>query len=91
MTSSETDKELVFEDCQQRNEDGVRSTGNCRFAKRNVLELGLKVPNLPGVPLRESKQSTKVQSDGRDNPARIRNHVLSGFSKERMQRSLSGK
>jgi hypothetical protein len=43
-------QELGFEDCQQRNEDGVRKHWELSFVAHTFLELGLEVPNLPGVP-----------------------------------------
>jgi Transposase DDE domain len=43
-------QELGLEDCQQRNEDGVRKHWELSFAAHTFLEFGLEVPNLPGVP-----------------------------------------
>ena len=43
-------QEVGLEDCQQRNEDAVRKYWELSFAAHTFLELGLEVPNLPGVP-----------------------------------------
>jgi len=43
-------QEVGFEDCQQRNEDGVRKHWEISFAAYTFLELGFEVPILPGVP-----------------------------------------
>ena len=43
-------QEIGFEDCQQRNEDGVLKHWELSFAAHTFLELGLEVPNLPDVP-----------------------------------------
>ena len=43
-------QEIGLEDCQQRNEDGVRKHWELSFAAYTFLELGFAVPNLPGVP-----------------------------------------
>lgn len=43
-------QEIGLEDCQQRNEDGVRKHWELSFTAHTFLELGLEVPNLPGVP-----------------------------------------
>lgn len=43
-------QEIGLEDCQQRNEDGVRKHWELSFAAHTFLELGLEAPSLPGVP-----------------------------------------
>jgi hypothetical protein len=43
-------QEIGLEDSQQRSEDGVRKHWELSFAAHTFLELGLEVPNLPGVP-----------------------------------------
>lgn len=43
-------QELGLEDCQQRNEQGVQKHWELSFAAYTFLELGLDVPDLPGVP-----------------------------------------
>lgn len=43
-------QELGLEDCQQRTEDGVQKHFELSFAAYSFLELGINVPNLPGVP-----------------------------------------
>jgi hypothetical protein len=43
-------QEVGFEDCQQRNENGVRKHWEISFAAYTFLELGFEVPILPGVP-----------------------------------------
>ncbi len=43
-------QEVGLEDNQQRNEDGVRKHWELSFTAHTFLELGLKVPDLPGVP-----------------------------------------
>lgn len=43
-------QEVGLEDCQQRNEDGVRKHWELSFVAHTFLELGFEVPILPGVP-----------------------------------------
>jgi hypothetical protein len=43
-------QEVGFEDCQQRNEDGVRKHWEISFTAYTFLELGFDVPILPEVP-----------------------------------------
>lgn len=43
-------QEIGLEDCQQRNEEGVLKHWELSFAAHTFLELGLELPNLPGVP-----------------------------------------
>jgi hypothetical protein len=43
-------QEIGLEDCQQRSEDAVRKHWELSFVAHTFLELGLEVPNLPGVP-----------------------------------------
>jgi hypothetical protein len=43
-------QEVGLEDSQQRTEDGVRKHWELSFTAHTFLELGLEIPNLPGVP-----------------------------------------
>ena len=43
-------QEIGLEESQQRNEDGVRKHWELSFTAHTFLELGLEVPDLPGVP-----------------------------------------
>jgi len=77
-------QELGFEDCQQRNEDGVRKHWELSFAAHTFLELGLKVPNLPGVP------AARIETIGQKSRV-MEGTILQGFVNHVAQWILEGK
>jgi hypothetical protein len=77
-------QEIGLEDCQQRNEDGVRKHWELSFAAHTFLELGLEIPNLPGVP------AVKLETIGQKSRV-MEGAVLQGFINHVKQWVLDGR
>lgn len=77
-------QEIGLEDSQQRNEDGVRKHWELSFAAHTLLELGLEVPNLPGVP------AVKLETIGQKSRV-MEGALLQGFVDYVAQLVLEGK
>jgi Transposase DDE domain len=76
-------QEIGLEDSQQRNEDGVRKHWELSFAAHTFLELGLEVPNLPGVP------AVRLETIGQKSRV-MEGAMLHGFVNYIAQRVLEG-
>jgi hypothetical protein len=77
-------QEIGLEDCQQRNEDGVLKHWELSFAAHTFLELGLEVPNLPGVP------AVRLETIGQKSRV-MEGAILQGFVNYIAQWVLKGK
>ncbi len=77
-------QEIGLEESQQRNEDGVRKHWELSFAAHTFLELGLDVPDLPGVP------SVRLETIGQKSRV-MRGVILQGFINYVAQWVLGGK
>jgi SRSO17 transposase len=77
-------QELGLENCQQRNEDGVRKHWELSFVAHTFLELGLEVPNLPGVP------AVKLETIGQKSRV-MEGAILQGFVNYVAQLVLEGR
>jgi len=77
-------QEVGLEDCQQRNEDGVRKHWELSFVAHTFLELGFEVPILPGVP------AVRLETLGQKSRV-MEGAILQGFVNYVTQWVLDGK